>query len=220
MTDENLSAAPGSDAVSQPGLRASDEDRERVVDILRVSAGDGRLTTPELDQRLGVALTARTIDELTALTADLPVGQAGAGGTPETKDIVRIDYQGGNVARQGRWMVPRRMEIRAVGGNVKLDFTDAAITHPTLEIQAQVTGGRLILVTGPGCEVDTDDISVVGGKVKVRRQRANSGTTRLRVHITGEVLGGSVIAKPPRRTLRQVVRRRPGPNQLGVGTGP
>ena len=35
-----------------PGLRASHEDRDRVVDTLRVAGGDGRLTAGELDARL------------------------------------------------------------------------------------------------------------------------------------------------------------------------
>jgi len=52
-------------------MRASDADRERVVDVLRVAAGDGRLTPEELDDRLGAALSARTFDELVPLTADL-----------------------------------------------------------------------------------------------------------------------------------------------------
>ena len=62
---------------------------------------------------------------------------------PQAKDVVRLDYEGGNATRRGPWMVPQRMEIRAVGGTVKLDFTDAVITSPTLHIQAEVRGGRL-----------------------------------------------------------------------------
>ena len=139
-----------------------------MVEILRVAAGDGRLTEAELDERLGAALTARTSGELAALTADLPevAGQAG-GSAARAKDVVRLDYQGGNTTRRGRWMVPQRMEIRAVGGTVKLDFTDAVITSPTLQIQAEVRGGRLVLVTKPGIEVDADDVAVHGGGVKV-----------------------------------------------------
>lgn len=45
------------------GLRASDADRDR-VDVLRVAAGDGRLTVAELDERLEAALSARTLSEL------------------------------------------------------------------------------------------------------------------------------------------------------------
>jgi hypothetical protein len=47
-------------------------DRDQVVELLRVAAGDGRLSPEELDDRLERALTARTYAELAALTADLP----------------------------------------------------------------------------------------------------------------------------------------------------
>lgn len=55
-------------------MRASDADRDLAVDILRVATGEGRLTVAELDERLETALTARSINDLVALTADLPAG--------------------------------------------------------------------------------------------------------------------------------------------------
>ena len=58
--------------VARSELRASHQDRDRVVELLRVSAGDGRLTAEELDERLELALTARTYGELAGLVADLP----------------------------------------------------------------------------------------------------------------------------------------------------
>lgn len=109
----------------------SDRDRDRVVEILRVAAGDGRLSADELDERVGAALSARTGSELAALTADLPPD-----GMPEqAKDLIRIDQSLGDVVRTGRWLVPRRMEIRLKFCDAKLDFTDAVITHNTLHIE-------------------------------------------------------------------------------------
>jgi len=58
--------------VARSELRASHEDRDRVVEVLRVSAGDGRLTAEELDERLELAMTARTYGELAKLVVDLP----------------------------------------------------------------------------------------------------------------------------------------------------
>src|SRR5690242_6202607 len=58
-----------------PGMRASHDDRDRVVDALRVAGvagGDGRLSAGELDTRLERALSARTLGGLAGLTADLP----------------------------------------------------------------------------------------------------------------------------------------------------
>ena len=66
---------PAAREPSGPGalsrMRASDADRDRVVDVLRVAVGDGRLPVAELDERLEAALSARTLGELAALTADL-----------------------------------------------------------------------------------------------------------------------------------------------------
>ncbi len=53
-------------------LRASDSDREDVVERLRLAAADGRLLVGELEQRLEVAFGARTYGELDALVVDLP----------------------------------------------------------------------------------------------------------------------------------------------------
>jgi len=69
-----------SDAITdQEGhaIRASDGERDQVVAHLQGSFADGRLTQAELADRVGAALAARTRDQLTALTADLPVAGAG-----------------------------------------------------------------------------------------------------------------------------------------------
>src|ERR1700748_3554418 len=99
-------------AMAPSEFRASHEDRDRVVELLRVAAGDGRLTAEELDERLEAALTARTYGELAALTTALPAvpDAAPAPPAPEPKDLARIDCRGSSVQRDGRWLVPQRME--------------------------------------------------------------------------------------------------------------
>ncbi len=53
-------------------LRASDLDRHQTVEFLSQHAGEGRLTTEELEDRIEQAYGAKTIGDLVALTADLP----------------------------------------------------------------------------------------------------------------------------------------------------
>lgn len=89
-----------------PNIRASHADRDRVVDALRNAAGDGRLTAEELDSRLGIALSARTVGELAALTEDLPAIPAAHG-----QDLLMIEQHGGKYLREGRWQVPARIEL-------------------------------------------------------------------------------------------------------------
>lgn len=55
-----------------PPIRASDADRDRTASLLHEHHAAGRLTPEEFHERLEAALTARTLDELDALTADLP----------------------------------------------------------------------------------------------------------------------------------------------------
>ena len=200
---------------NQPALRASHTDRDRAVEILRVAAGDGRLTADELDERIEAALSARTTGELAVLTADLPAGAALSGGVrPGAKDLIRIDQRLGDVSRAGRWVVPRRMEIRAMLGDVKLDFTEAEITGDTLRIDVDLrSGGDLTLVLRPGIVVDVDDLTVRHGDVKVRHVAGLDEPAVLRVELAGQVRGGSVVARLPYRSFREWLQGKPRPYQ-------
>jgi hypothetical protein len=66
-------AEPSRAAEPSPSLRASDEDRERLVDELNEHAVDGRLSTEDLEQRVQAAYAAQTKGQLDALRRDLPV---------------------------------------------------------------------------------------------------------------------------------------------------
>jgi hypothetical protein len=57
---------------ASPALRIADTDRERVAERLRTAAGEGRLASEELEQRLEAAFAARTEADLAPLVADLP----------------------------------------------------------------------------------------------------------------------------------------------------
>jgi len=58
--------------VTDPGLRASDADRQRVVSALERHTAAGRLTLDEFADRVTRVLRAATHGDLAALTADLP----------------------------------------------------------------------------------------------------------------------------------------------------
>lgn len=60
-------------------MRASDRDRQEVVDRLRAALDDGRLKMDEYVDRVGVAYEAVTYGELATLQADLPALQRPAG---------------------------------------------------------------------------------------------------------------------------------------------
>ena len=188
-----------------PELRASHEDRDRIAEQLRVAAGDGRLTMEELDERLEKALNARTGSELAVLVTDLPAVTTGSAlAVPATaKELVQIDVSSGSAAREGRWVVPRAMDIKAGSGSVKIDLTRAVLTGPILQVNATVRSGSLVFVTKPGIEVVMDEVSVSSGSTKVRQPwDVESVPTVLRVEVSGSVRSGSILARPPRAPRR------------------
>jgi hypothetical protein len=207
MADDAAPAARSGD------LRASHEDRDRIVELLRVSAGDGRLSMDELDERVGAALTARTYGELEALVTDLPASPGPVTGVPaRPKELVRIDCGSASTKRDGRWAVPQRMEVRVHSGSVTLDFTQAHVTWPTLQIDADVHSGSLKLITKPGIVLDTDDVTVRSGAVKVKVPWGHDVPATLRIDVSGKIGSGSITARPPRgprRSLWEWLLRRP-----------
>src|SRR5689334_9369312 len=215
MSGEISPTGKYSSAGSSPQLRASHADRDRVVDVLRIAAGDGLLTADELDERLEAALSARTLSELAVLTADLPAVPTAANGTVvEAKDVVRIEQVfSGAVERTGRWVLPRRLELAVTWCDVTLDFTEAVITQDTLRIDVAMAGKSLTLITKPGVEIDVDGLALIHCKFRHRRTQTPTDTpTTLRVELAGQKTHGKVVVRPPRRTFGQWLLRRPAPS--------
>jgi hypothetical protein len=203
--------------VARSELRASHDDRDRVVELLRVSAGDGRLTAEELDERLELAMTARTYGELAKLVADLPAaGSAPGTPAPRAKDVMRIDCRSGHARRDGRWVVPQRIEVKVTSGHVLLDFRQAVVAQPAVRIDAELRSGHLTLVTKPGIVVDTDDVVVRSGQVKVRAPWGHDVPELLRIEVSGKVGSGHLIARPPHRTFWQWLTRQPRPYEIAA----
>ncbi|WP_237316829.1 DUF1707 domain-containing protein [Streptomyces sp. JJ36] len=203
---------------SSPERRASHADRDRAVDVLRIAAGDGLLTAAELDERVESALSARTVGELTALTADLPpVSTSTGAAVTEVKDVLRIEgTHSGPVQRGGPWVVPRRLELATAWCEVTLDFTQAVITQDTVQIDLDMQGKTLTLITKPGIVVDAGALNLVHSKAKIRQASGPGTPVTLRVELLGRKTHGRVVVRPARRTFRQWLQRKP-PSAPAVG---
>ena len=67
-----MSEEPSPPRPPAPSMRASDEDRERLIAELNEHTVAGRLSTDDLEQRLQAAYSAQTTAELDTLRRDLP----------------------------------------------------------------------------------------------------------------------------------------------------
>ena len=104
------------------------------------------------------------------------------------------DAERESVRRVGRWVVPRRLELRLSWCDMWLDFTDAVIIHDTLRIDLNMRGGSLVLVTRPGVVTDGDSLRVL--RVRYADVKIRPGAE------PGVPAGKNHLRPPPISTVR------------------
>ena len=189
------------DPPSSPALRASDADRDRVIELLRAAVADGRLDPVEFDERLDATLAARTIDALAPLTADLgavpgsdgTLAQPLAGiPTEPAAELLTIKEKHGSVRRDGRWTLPHRLALRTAWCDVLLDLTRAVRSGPELIIELRVSGGNVELVLAPGMVVDANELSVRHSALAISRDAGDNTPETLLVRLVGRIRHGRI----------------------------
>lgn len=152
----------GEEQLPRAEMRASHEDRDIIIDQLRVAAGDGRIDGDELDQRIEAAMSARTYGELDKLTKDLPASaqQAGVVRRSEAEASQNITISHGNTAKRGAWLVPRQLNVTVRHGNVVLDFTEAVFSGAReVEVVLDVRHANLRFLVPAGTVLDTSGLA-------------------------------------------------------------
>ncbi|TDE30246.1 DUF1707 and DUF2154 domain-containing protein [Nonomuraea mesophila] len=186
--------APG-DAPQPHELRASDADRERIAQVLQDAHADGRLSLEELEERLGVLYSSRTLGELAALTADLLPAEE----QPLNLDGRPVSAIFKKEQRGGRWVVPAEVAVTAMFGTTKLDFRDAILQNRRIIINATLVFGGLEIHVPEGLEV----IRVAKDKtVRLTKQPTEPGGPVVEVRTTN-FAGEVKVKEPPRRKRRR-----------------
>jgi beta-glucosidase-like glycosyl hydrolase len=186
------------DTPSTPALRASDADRDRVVEQLHAAVADGRLDAAEFDERLDAALAARTLDALAPLTADLAVPSSRAAlvrSAEPAPALITVEQKHGVVRREGKWTLPKRLAVRTAWSPVLLDLTEALRTEPELVIDMKVRGGGVDLVLAPGMTVDVNGLSSKFTAVEIDRPAVDDAPQTLHVRVTGKMKHGRIAAR-------------------------
>jgi hypothetical protein len=145
--------------------------RERVIALLTERYAQDHLTLDEFERRAAAAYAARSLDELAALTADLPAGEVPAARTSLPAGNVGVVL--GSIVRDMH-AVPRALDVRTVLGNVELDLTRASFAPGVTEISLHAFMGNIEIQLPPHVGVE-DHVSAVLGSFEYRRQpRASS----------------------------------------------
>ena len=129
-----------------PALRASDEDRERAIELLRHGSVDGRISHETFLQRMDSAMRARRLEELADLVRDLP------GPPPEPAR---------RPARWARWWSER------------LARAQAAWRAPRLDRLSLPRGDRVFVIgRSPQCDLSILDMTVSWRHAELHRTTA------------------------------------------------
>ncbi|MDI3339553.1 MAG: DUF1707 domain-containing protein [Sphaerobacter sp.] len=137
----------------QDDVLASDADRERAIATLRRATVEGRLTTDELLNRTEAALTARTRQELAALTRDVAGTSAVAAPGPA---VTRVQAVLGEAKRLGPWRAEGRLDVVAVMGDCTVDLREAEIVGDELLVHVTAIMASVKIYVPEGATVVVD----------------------------------------------------------------
>jgi hypothetical protein len=199
-----------------PEMRASDADRDRVAELLRDAAGDGRLTLEELQERLNAVYSARTYAELEPITRDLPspsTWKEAAPYTPPFADSGVKDAPSWRTAiaimsgfdRKGVWTVPKRFTSFAFWGGGRIDLREARYTTGEVRIRAIAVMGGIEIIAPPDLTLHVKGLGIMGGYDDHASGPGAAGSPR--VVVSGFAFWGGVSVRRKERRQAKKLRQ-------------
>lgn len=195
MSDDRRVDAPGTALALRPTASARDEAIER----LSAAFANGVIDTEEFERRVTVAHRTESTNEISQLLADLPLAPTRAAShqtalVPATQAPAgaRTLSVFGSTRRAGRWAVPRRLAVRAVFGNVELDFRNAVLPAGPVELDVSAVFGNIEITVPPHLAVESTGNAVLGNFDHVERAAADIPPDAPVLRVSGTSVFGNV----------------------------
>jgi hypothetical protein len=177
---------------------AADTDRMHAAQLLSDAAAQGRLAMTDFEDRLAKVYAAKTYDELSRVSSDLPgtITAPRDGALHPAPSTLLLAIMSG-FERRGRWNVPRKMTTFTLCGGGVIDLRYADFTSPEVEIHTySIMGGQTILVP-PEVNVELRGHGVMGTFDHLENSQGMPGAPLVRVR--GFSLWGKVAVKRKKR---------------------
>jgi len=198
-----MTTTDGNAASSSPAIRASDRDRDAVVQRVQEAFADGRLDDTEFDERMRAALTARTQAELDVLLADLPATTPATGSAPASRGPGRFAVAlKSSVRRAGRWRVPERYTTVVYKGEGWLDLRAAELSGPATTFVTVAYKSRVTILVPPGVRVEMTGFGVTQGLADDEDPGYRLPVDAPVIHVRGLAYKGTIeiSTRPPERS--------------------
>jgi hypothetical protein len=208
--------------------------RDQIIDRLSTGFAEGAIDTDEFERRVTVVHRSESAAEIEALIADLPVpaglavttGNAVAAPAPipapralvpagSAKPWARTMSIFGSTTRSGGWAVPRHLDVRAVFGNVELDFRDAVMPAGVVELDVSAVFGNIEITVPPHLAIEAEGNAILGNFDHVARAPSAAEPDAPLLRITGRSLFANVeihMRLPGDRDGKRL-----GPDAAGAG---
>jgi len=170
----------------------------QAAQLLSDAAAQGRLDMTEYENRLAKVYAAKTYDELSRVSSDLPGAITSRRGGPchPAPSTVLLAIMSG-FERRGRWNVPKKLTAFTLWGGGVIDLRYADFTSPEVEIRTySIMGGQTILVP-PEINVELKGHGVMGTFDHLETEKGLPGAPRVKVR--GFSLWGKVAVKRKKR---------------------
>jgi hypothetical protein len=174
--------------------------RERAVKLLGDAFAADAFEMDELESRLSRVYQATTIADLDALVADvmpvlpdrapLPQTVATRGGAVPAPSHVGSFMS--STRRGGRWVVPARLEVRAIMSDFTLDLREAELPAAGCEIVVRALMASVTILVRPGTPVDVDVNAVLASVEDAAHLTARVDRRAPPVRVTGRAMFASV----------------------------
>lgn len=202
--DDDADPARGAQPPVDPGaVRASDEERERVAELLGEHASVGRITLGELEERVGRAYAATTRAELAALTADLPELSEPPAQRRTSRWSVAIF---GGSTRTSRRRLADRLNLVSLFGGDDIDLRNAEIGGHEIVINAFAMFGDTTIYLPDSLDVEVTGFALFGGNDERGSNRPpRPGAPRVRIRSIA-IFGGIDVWRLPAETSGMSLR--------------
>ena len=192
-------------ALSPRDYRVSDEEREHVVGVLQKAIGRGMIDLDEFTQRTDIALAARTRGELNAVLVDIP-GLVNREVTPTPVHVpsdqrLELSAKYSALVRNGRWIVPAELVVRSKYGSTKLDFSEAQVASPTVQVELDCKWGSVEVIIPEQASIDLNAITDLKYSSVNDKSRSSGWGGNPHLVFSGRVHGGSLTIRHPRRGI-------------------
>ena len=204
---ETAGGTAGPGTAGSTALRASDRERDTVVQRVQQAFAEGRLDDAEFDERMRAALVARTHGDLDVLLSDLPAAAPGPAPAASGRGPGRIAIAlKSSVRRGGRWRVPERYTTVVYKGDGRLDLRAAELSGPVTTFLAVAYKSTVTILVPRSVRVEMTGFGVTQGPAEEEDPGYHLPADAPVIHVRGIAYKGAVeiTTRPPeRRALPQ-----------------